>query len=115
MSAVSIDRFAVIVLTTLLSGSAMTAEARADDFTSKAVMEKLPAEQRYSYLAGVVEGLAYSRYMRDGKKTDGMKCVYDWFYNKPETLNLIYAAMGRYPDFTPGAIIGALANQNCGA
>jgi hypothetical protein len=77
-------------------------------------MDKMEAGQRASYVAGVVEGLAYARYARDGKKIESMECIYDWFYEKPDTLNLIYAAFGRYPDFTPGAIIGALVNKSCG-
>lgn len=88
--------------------------AWATDFTAKTVMEKMEAEHRYPYIAGVIEGLAYARYARDGKKTEGMECIYDWFYEKPETLNLIYAAFGQYPEFTPGAIIGALTRKSCG-
>lgn len=78
-------------------------------------MQKIPAEERVPYLSGVIEGLAYSRYVQDGKKTDGMKCIYDWFYKKPDTVNLIFAAMGQYPSYTPGAIIGALVKKDCGA
>lgn len=77
-------------------------------------MEKMQAGDRYPYIAGVIEGLAYARYERDGKKIEGMECIYDWFYEKPETINLIYAAFGRYSEFTPGAIIGALVNKSCG-
>jgi hypothetical protein len=88
--------------------------AAATDFTAGVVMEKMEAEQRYPYIAGVVEGLAYARFSRDGKKTEGMKCIYDWFYEKPETLKLIYASFGQFPGYTPGAIIGALVKKKCG-
>lgn len=110
----SIERCIAISLASLLSGSAIAAEAGADNFTAKAVMEKMTAEERYPYLAGVVEGLAYARFVKDGQQTSGMKCIYDWFYGKPDTQDLIYAGMGRYPDYTPGAIVGALADQTCG-
>lgn len=92
----------------------LTGPAAATDLTAKVVMEKMEAEQRAPYVAGVIEGLAYARYERDGKKTEGMKCIYDWFYEKPNTLNLIYVAFGDYPEFTPGAIIGALTRKHCG-
>lgn len=101
-------------ISTFLSLLPLTGPAGATDLTAKAVMEKMEAEQRTPYIAGVVEGLAYARYARDDKKTEGMKCIYDWFYEKPDTLNLIYAAFGRYPEYTPGAIIGALARKSCG-
>ena len=87
--------------------------ANATDFTAKVVMEQMTEEQRYSYLAGVVEGLAYARYAKDGKQADGMNCIYDWFYSNPKVTDLIYAAFGQYPDYTPGAVVSALAKRKC--
>jgi hypothetical protein len=87
--------------------------ANATDFTARAVMEKMTAEQRYSYLAGVVEGLAYARYASDGKKLDGMNCIYDWFYGDPKVTDLIYAAFDKYPDYTLGAIVAVIARKKC--
>lgn len=92
----------------------LAAPAEATDFSAKAVMEKMQANERFPYIAGVIEGLAYSRFVRDGKKTEGMGCIYDWFYEKHETINLIYAAFGQYPDYTPAAVINALAKKACG-
>lgn len=88
--------------------------ASATDFTAKAVMEKMQPEQRYAYVAGVVEGLAYARFSKDGQKPDGMNCIYDWFYKKPDTLDVIYAGLGQYPDYPPGAIIATLSQKSCG-
>ncbi len=82
-------------------------------------MNKMKSEERFPYIAGVVEGLAYARYVRDGKKTEGMKCIYDWFYkgkdgkSSSDNITLIYAAFGKYPDYTPAAIVGALADKAC--
>lgn len=85
-------------------------------------MEKMQPSDRYPYVAGVVEGLAYGRYTRDNehaegdqKTTAGMKCIYDWFYEKPHTLDVIYAAFGKFPSYPPGAIISSLVKQECGA
>lgn len=55
---------------------AQGSEAAAEDFTAGVVMTKMNVEQRAAYLAGMVEGLAYSRYRADGKKTEGMACIY---------------------------------------
>ena len=83
-------------------------------------MEKMTADQRNWYIQGVVEGLAYSRYERDNQHVEGdaktaagMKCVYNWFYEKPGTTDLIYAAFGKFPGYTPAAIIGSLVKQSC--
>lgn len=89
--------------------------AHATDFTAGVVMTKMEATKRFSFVAGVVEGLAYSRYIRDDKKAEGMSCIYDWFYKEPKTIDVIYAAFDRYPDHFPGAVVAALANRKCGA
>ena len=104
----------------ILSGAAVR-EALATDFTADVVMEKMDANDRYPYISGIVEGLAYARFQHDNehlegdkKTTVGMKCIYDWFYEKQHALDLIYLAFGKYPTYTPGAIISNLIKQDCG-
>ncbi len=87
--------------------------ANATDFTAKVVMKEMTEEQRYSYLSGVIEGLAYARYAQDGKQIAGMNCIYDGFYGTPKVTDLIYAAFGQYPDYTPGAVVSALVKRKC--
>jgi hypothetical protein len=88
--------------------------ANATDFTAGVVMEKMNEAERFQYLAGVIEGLAYSRYMKDGKKADGMKCIYQWFY-KQGTASKIEAAFKRFHDYLPGAVVAAMVEKECGA
>ncbi|GJE18433.1 hypothetical protein AIGOOFII_3158 [Methylobacterium marchantiae] len=88
--------------------------AFAMDFTAGVVMSKMKPEERYPFIAGVVEGLAYGRFVHDEKKTEGMGCVYDWFYKEPKTVDVIYAAFGKFPDHLPGAVIAALVKRKCG-
>ena len=89
--------------------------AGATDFTAGVVMEKMDGKERHTYLAGVIEGLAYSRYVKDGKKTEGMKCIYDWFYKKNGTHEKIYSAFRRFNDYLPGAVVAAMVEKECGA
>ena len=84
-------------------------------------MEKMDANDRVSFISGIIEGLAYARFARDNehvegdkKTTTGMKCIYDWFYEKPHAIDLIYLAFGKYPTYLPGAIISNLIKQDCG-
>ena len=88
--------------------------AAANDFTAEKVMKEMNAAERYSYVAGVVEGLAVARYMNDGKKKDGMQCIYDWFYDDKSTIETIYAAFDRYASYPPGSVVDALSKQRCG-
>ena len=114
------SRVPAAITSTMLSLLSALSTASATDFTAEVVMEKMDPHERTSYIQGVVEGLAYSRYKRDNqhiegdaKTVTGMKCVYDWFYEKPNSMNMIYAAFGKFPTYTPAAIINALVEQSC--
>lgn len=95
--------------------AAMPLNAGATDFTAGVVMEKMSSLERAAYLAGVVEGLAYARYVRDGKADQGMKCIYQWFYEKEGTVKKIHAAFDHFKDYLPGAVIAAMVEKECGA
>jgi hypothetical protein len=86
----------------------------AEDFTAGTVLKDMTDSERYPYVAGVVEGLAYARYQKDGKATDGMGCIYDWFYERDNAITDIYAAFAEFSDFTPGAVVAALVQKECG-
>ncbi|MCM2397751.1 hypothetical protein NBH19_16895 [Rhizobium sp. S95] len=89
--------------------------AGASDFTTEKVLKEMGTEERASYLAGVVEGLAYARYAKDGKKTEGMTCIYDWFYKTEGTPNAILTAFQRFTEYTPGAVMAAMIEKECGS
>ena len=76
-------------------------------------MQKMGTEERFAFVAGVVEGLAMSRFTQDGKKPEGMKCIFDWFYENPKTVENIYAAFTRYPDYPPGTVVDVMARKTC--
>lgn len=79
-------------------------------------METMSPGERYTFIAGMVEGIAFHRYTVGDKDTAAMNCVYDWFYkghNGQKTIDVIFAALGEYPDYPPVAVIAALANRKC--
>jgi len=88
--------------------------AAANDFTAEKVMKEMNAGERFSYVAGVIEGLAIARYMKDGKQKAGMECIYDWFYDNKQTVDTIYAAFEKYPTYPPGSVVDVLSKQKCG-
>lgn len=83
-------------------------------FDADKVMNKMSNAERMGYLAGVVEGLAIARYNKDGKKSDGMNCIYSWFYEDKTTLPDIFVAFDKYPTYPPGSIMDVLVRQKCG-
>lgn len=88
--------------------------AAANDFTAEKVMKEMDGVQQYTFIAGIVEGLAVARYMKDGKKPEGMNCIYDWFYDDKSTKETIFAAFEKYGSYKPGAVVDVLAKQKCG-
>ena len=91
----------------------MPSIAQATSMTAGVIMEKMSSAERFSFVAGIVEGLAQSRYMQDGKKPDGMKCIYDWFYENKDNVETVYAAFKRYPDYPPGTIVDLMVRKAC--
>lgn len=90
------------------------AGAANDQLDAGKVMNQMTAEQRAGYLAGVVEGLAIARYMKDQKQKAGMECIYSWFYEEKGNIRLIHEAFDKYPGYPPGAIIDVLVKKKCG-
>lgn len=88
--------------------------AVANDFTAEKVLKEMNAGEKFSYVAGVIEGLAMARYVKDGKKPEGMNCIYGWFYDDKKTVDTIYAAFEKYSTYPPGTIIDVLVKRKCG-
>lgn len=87
--------------------------ALAGDMNAGAVEAQMDAATRYAFMSGVAEGLAYSRYVRDGKQGPGMGCIYAWFY-ADGTAAKVDEAFKRFPDYMPAPIMLAMAQKECG-
>jgi hypothetical protein len=90
-------------------------DARAQGLDADAVLNKMSAPEQTAYLAGVIEGLAYARFLRDSPSITGMQCIYDWFYDENiETGRRINAWLERHLDKPVGPLIYVLVKQECG-
>jgi len=90
--------------------------ANASEFNADKVMNKMNAEQRSSYMMGLVDGIAYSRWQRDKPDETGMKCIYDWYYQNNDALwkNTLVPVFKRYKDRPVTAILYVLTKKKCG-
>jgi hypothetical protein len=82
--------------------------------TQHSMLGKMPAEDWYPFVAGMIEGVAFHRYTAAGKDADLMNCIYDWFYKEDGALKAIYAALNEFPDYPPASVVNALAKRKCG-
>lgn len=69
----------------------------------------------FPFVAGMIEGLAYARYIHDNAQTAGMKCIYDWFYESGTAMDTIYVVFSEFRDSPPAAVLSALLDQKCEA
>lgn len=91
------------------------APVKAGSFDAKTVIDKMSSEEKAVYIAGLVDGLAYARYEKEGKKTTGgMKCIYYWYQKKEDTVENIILAFHKYKNYTPNAIVAAMIAKECG-
>jgi len=90
-------------------------QAQQQNFDAGFVLNEMTSDQQVSYIAGIIEGLAFSRWLKDGKIMDGMNCIYDWYYeNSLEKWKQIEAFFGEHPARQPGPLVYILVRAECG-
>lgn len=77
-------------------------------------MKQMDAGDRYPYVMGIVEGISFARYIRDGKKVEGMRCIYEWAMREG-TVAKVYEAFEAFPDYAPAAVLTSMAEKECGS
>lgn len=93
-----------------LSTSQEAAALSADD-----VLNRMTAEEQNAYIAGVVGGLAYSRFLRDRPDESGMSCIYDWYYTGTEERHRqINQWFERHLDKPAEPLLYVLIKRECG-
>ncbi len=84
--------------------------------TAGDVLTKMESGESASYIAGVIEGLAFARWIKDKPDGTGMKCIYDWKYGEGALDNTkkLQAWLRRNPDQRVGHLAYTLIIQDCG-
>lgn len=79
-------------------------------------MTKMESNEASSYIAGVIEGLAFARWVKDQPDSAGMKCIYDWKYGESglDNTQKLHAWLRRHPDKQTGHLTHTLIKQDCG-
>ena len=93
----------------------LAAGAAAEDMTSGDVVHRLKSEEASAFLAGIIEGMAYARYQRDGQDPAGMDCIKSWFYETNGTPAKVLSAMENFSEHAPAAVLAAMIQKECGA
>ena len=108
------QQLSIIILSIYISG---VSASHASNFNAGVVMNIMTVEQRTSYIMGLIDGLAYSRWQRDKPSEVSMKCIYDWYFRDNAALwkNTLAPSFERYKDKPATAILYVLTKKECGA
>jgi|GEM_PF-3368746 len=88
--------------------------AAGKDFTAGVVVEEMSPADQYTFVSGIVEGLATARMIADDGDTKARGCIYHWFYEGENAMNNVLAAFAYFPDKLPGRVVHAMTVKECG-
>ncbi len=96
---------------------ACSGSVQAQNLNAGAVMGNMNSDQRIGYVSGVIEGMAYSRFVRDKPSETGMKCIYDWYYkdNAKRWKKTLFPIFEKHKDKPVSVILYVLTKKSCGA
>jgi len=85
------------------------------------LQKELPPGEFTTHIWGIVEGLAYARFLRDTEKAGrpdekGMTCIYRWYHggDTKARFDRMTRAFERYSDRHPTTILYAMIKKECG-
>ncbi|NRA87234.1 MAG: hypothetical protein HRU28_07525 [Rhizobiales bacterium] len=104
----------MIILVVLITGINPSL-AGVKNISAGYVLNEMNNDQRISYISGVIEGLAYSRFLREKPNENGMNCIYDWFFkDSDKKMKKITAWFNRHLDKPVGVLLYVLIKKECG-
>jgi len=100
----------------LCFGSLLTMANTASAVTADDVMNKMNDDQRGSYIAGVVEALAFSRWLSDKPEKSGMDCIHNWLYGEESesSIRSYFEWFDRHPEKPAAPLLYLLIKKECG-
>ncbi|MEM1149527.1 MAG: hypothetical protein AAGI03_03085 [Pseudomonadota bacterium] len=101
--------FSVVTAASIASSE----RAEAQDLNAGFVVETMSALEQYSYVAGIVEGLATVSARGGDQGSLRQMCIYNWFYDEDDSMQNVLAAFAYFPDRLPGAVVQAMIAQRC--
>lgn len=89
------------------SGALTVAETRAN----------MSSDERFAYVGGVIEGLAFARWITDNRSTEGRDCILNWYFandNESARFNRQMGFFDEHPDQHISTLMYALIREECG-
>ncbi|CUH99080.1 hypothetical protein PHA8399_01196 [Leisingera aquaemixtae] len=79
-------------------------------------MENMSAEEQNAYISGVVEGLAFARWLADERDETGMQCIWNWYLHSDQRarFNAQMDWFEKHPEQQVSTLMYALIREECG-
>lgn len=99
----------------IVAGGLSAVANDATALTANEVMNNMKDGERFAYVSGIVDGLAYARWLRDQPDSTGTKCIYGWYYSgQEENRILVLDWFERHPDKHADQLMYVLIKKECG-
>lgn len=113
-SILSKNKLTVTIIGGMLLSNTYITDSYAQNLDANYVLNKMNADEQVGFIAGVVEGLAFSRWQRDRPDETGLECIYRW-HGKKDKWNDIEQWFARHPTRQVGPLLYILIKKDCGA
>ena len=91
------------------------AAPQAGALTVEDMRESMSVEAQVAYVSGVVEGLAFGRWIENNRDQAGMDCILGWYYDRESRdPNQMWNFFDQHPDQHIGTLMYALIREECG-
>jgi hypothetical protein len=99
----------------LAAAAFLSSGKEAAALTAEEVLNRMSDEERFAYISGVVDGLAFARWTADQPDNTGMQCIYDWYYGGNAAVReTIQTWLTRHQDRPVDALMYVLIRRECG-
>ncbi len=91
-------------------------QAQSENLDAGFVLNKMETKEQTFYVTGIIQGLAYARFLRDRPNEEGYKCMSEWL-NKGRKAHWrkILTLFERHREKPPAVLLNVLIRKDCGA
>lgn len=87
----------------------------AESLDARFVLNEMNQDQRVSYVEGIVDGLAYARFLRDRPDETGYLCVINWYQtDSEEKWRLVKKWLARHANKPVPVLMHIMIKKECG-
>ncbi|MCB1385953.1 MAG: hypothetical protein KDJ29_13915 [Hyphomicrobiales bacterium] len=90
--------------------------AAAQNLNAGFVLDEMTPGQRISYIQGVMDGLAYSRFLQDRPDTTVYDCIVNWYQTEHESKHrFVMRWLAKHPEKPANVLLYTIVKKECGA